>query len=364
MKNPVILSLTILSSLALAGQDAMAVEVTSKAEEIKLTGRVQAQFNTSSVEGQIGSEFLIRRARFTAEVKLNDFVSGKVQPDFGGGGVSLKDAYIELTYSSNAIFRIGQFKRPFDQFELTSSTEILVVERAGGIRGSSVVSLSSLTEGLGYSDRDIGAEVLLQDSNKRFSLTAAVTNGVGSNHIPSKTPGAIGEKQYIARGKILPLAGRNLSFAVGGTMRPHTIPDEDTTKATAELDVEYSPAVQLDVEYGDFKGGPHVQAGGIWGENWKEDAADPPAFVAAQAIGTYKIPVKNDYIEAVEPVVRVGYADPNTDVANDGGILVTPGVQFFFVGRNKIVFNVDVFLPEAENADTDYAVRVQSSVHF
>ena len=149
----------VLAAAGLSAIPAAGVEVKSKAKEIKFTGRVHTQFNTSSVENEIASEFIIRRARLTAEVELNDFVSGKVQPDFGEGDVKLKDAYMKLDYHKGLSFKIGQFKRPFDLFELTSSTKILVVERALKIRGvSGLRSLSSLTEKLEYSDRDIGVE--------------------------------------------------------------------------------------------------------------------------------------------------------------------------------------------------------------
>ncbi len=357
------LCLIVIGSPVRAGTE---VELKSKAAKITLTGRVHTQFNTSSVDRQIGSEFLIRRARITAEVKLNDYVSGKVQPDYGSGKISLKDAYMKLRQAANLSIKIGQFKRPFDLFELTSSTKILVIERGGKIRGASVVSYSTLSEGLGYADRDIGVEADLKSPGGRFSLAVAVTNGTGPNKVPSETDDAIGEKQFTARSRIKPVVGTDITFALGATLRPHTLPGTAITKsgATVDLDVAYSPAVEFSVEYGDFKRGPHMQAGILRGANWEANRADPPGFVAAQWIGTYKKPLDGEYVQAVEPLVRVSYADPDTETENDGGILVTPGVQFFFVGRNKIAVNVDVFIPDDDGKDTDYAVRAQSFVHF
>lgn len=337
-----------------------AVEVKSKAKEITLTGRMQSQFNTSSVEGELGSEFLIRRARITVEVELNDFVEGKVQPDYGEGKFTLKDAFMKLNYSPDLSFRIGQFKRPFDLFELTSSTKILVVERALRIRGvSGHRSYSSLTEKLGFADRDIGVEVAFKSKDKKLGITAAVTNASGANAVPSKTDGALGEMQYTGRVLLKPVEDQDLAFGFGASLRPYE---------TDSVTVEYAPAVEGDIELGNFDEGAHIQAGFLWGENWTvsvPDTASPPKFMSVQVIGGYRIPVADSkYVEAVEPILRVSFADPNGDMDDDGGILVTPGIQFFFTGRNKIAVNVDVFMPQSDAEDTEYSLKAQSSVHF
>ncbi len=361
----------VLFSVCALPSNASAVEVKSKASEIKLTGQVHTQFNTSSVEGELGSEFLVRRVRLTAEVKLNDFVSGKVQPDYGSGKLTLKDAYMKLTCGPNLGFRLGQFKRPFDLFELTSSTKILVVERALKIRGvGGMRSLSSLTEKLGYSDRDVGVEMSVSGREGRLRLVAAVTNGTGANHVPSKTDGAVSEKQYTGRFSMKPMKNEALTVSVAGSFRPYVLPEEDSAAVMGadEPEVEYAKAVQADMEWGDWKSGPHVQAGAVWGENWDAWGAgetEAPRFTAAQLIGAWKFGVDdNRYVEAVEPLIRVSYADPDGDTADDGGVLVTPGVQFFFAGRNKVALNVDIFLPEADGEETEYSIKAQSSVHF
>jgi len=44
--------------------------------EIKFSGRVNLQYNTTSGGDDRSSEFLLRRVRLTAEFKFNDFLSG------------------------------------------------------------------------------------------------------------------------------------------------------------------------------------------------------------------------------------------------------------------------------------------------
>ncbi len=60
------------------------VEITSDTTTIKLTGRLHLQFNHTSAEGaELPTTFFVRRARLTAEITVNDFVYGKIQPEYG-----------------------------------------------------------------------------------------------------------------------------------------------------------------------------------------------------------------------------------------------------------------------------------------
>ena len=58
----------------------------------------------------------------------------------------------------------------------------------------------------------------------------------------------------------------------------------------------------------------------------------------------YEGPIRKRPIEAIEPIFRVTWADPNTDIDEDDNWGLTPGVQIFFYGRNKISFNWDFAL--------------------
>lgn len=334
------------------------ITVNSKATEITLTGRVHLQWNSTSVDGELSNEFLIRRARFTAEVDINDWISGKVQPDFGDGGISLKDAYLRLSFDPAFRTTIGQFKRPFDLFELTSSTQILVVERAGGVRGvdacsgpGGVCSYSRLTEKLGYSDRDIG--VMVDGSfGEGWKYMASVTNGTGGNGEEENDT-----KSYSGRLGFEPLP----DLAVAAQVGVHDYIDGSGATSSNE----YALAFGGDVEWGDFDSGLHLQAGVTAGDNWLnlDAGGDPTTFVTAQGIVTYKVPVQNSRIlQAVEPVGRISWADPDTDASSDDGILFTPGIVLFFSGRNKFAVNVDIWAPS--EGDTEFSIKAQSYLHF
>jgi len=365
----------------LAASAARAVEIDSKAEKITLTGRVQPLWTYSSFEdGNPSNEFLLRRARLAMKVKINDWISGVVEPDFGEGKLALKDAYFAFEPVEDRLeFIVGQTKRRYDLFELTSSTQILVIERDGRIGRLKVPSLSFLTEELGYADRDIGLFVLGNTASERVRIEAAVTNGAGANTKPT-----IGEKAFQGRVSVEPIASRPLTVNGGVSLRPYEstfdrVTGVDTVSVT---NVEYGTAFEGSIEYGKWERGPHVQAGVVGGTNFdsdiggvaKTDNRDAASFLALQGIVTYKKAFANPtWFEAVEPLVRVSWADPNTDVDNDGGIVITPGVNLFVTGRTRMMANVDVFVPEAndnpsttatDESETLFGVKVASWLYF
>lgn len=332
------------------------VKIESRAAEIEITGRVHMQWNSTSVDGPISNEFLIRRARLTAEIKVSDLVSGKVQPDYGEGELSLKDAYLRLTFDPAFRATMGQFKRPFDVFELTSSTQILVIERAGGIRGvdtcagvGGVCSFSRFTEKLEYSDRDIGVMVDGRVA-ERWQYMLSVTNGTGADAEDEN-----GEKSYTGRLEFTPIA----DLTIGGNVSFHDYENE------ALASTERANAFGADVDWGNYSEGLHVKAGVVAGDNWKSlnEEGDPSTFVTAQGIVSYKVPLPEvRFLEAIEPLGRVSWGDPDDDFDDDEGVLLTPGVVAFFHGRNKIAINADIWSPA--EGDSEVSVKVQSYLHF
>ena len=323
---------------------------------VRFSGRVHTQFNTTSVSNQSSTETLIRRARFSAEIRMNDLVSGKIEPDFGEGEITLKDAWLRLDFDRAFRVTFGQFKRPFDLFELTSSSQMLVVERAGGIRGieactgpGGVCSLSRFTEKLQFADRDIGIMVHGALGRGRVSYAAAATNGTGAN-----TDDENGNKSFTGRlgVEVAP------NVVVSGNVGVH-----DYLHLTSGLN-RFATAFGGDVEIGDFDGGLHVQAGVVAGDNWRnpvglEDAAN---FVTVQGIVTYRFPIASPLLAAVEPLARVSWGDPDTAADADDGVLFTPGLMLHVTGRNKLGVNVDIWSPST--GDTEFSVKAQSYFYF
>ena len=323
---------------------------------ITVGGRFHTQFNTPSVPGEPGSEFLIRRARVDATVKVNDFLSGFVQPEYAGDEAFLRVAYARLDFGPALYAMIGQYKRPFDLFTLTSSVDILAIERNGAIRGvdtcagvGGICSYGQFMEQLELSPPDIGVILGGADRAGRLRYSVSVMNGTGSNLSDEN-----GTKSFSARVVLTPAA--DVHLAVNAAAHDYVNP---ATGADA-----YASAVGGDLEIGNFQRGVHLQAGVVTGANWLNlVAGEPTTFVTGQAILTCKFPIPHaPYLEAIEPLVRVSFGNPSTATPREGGVLLTPGLVWYIAGRNKLAANVDVWRPQQGAAE--WGLKLQSYLYF
>lgn len=376
-----ITSLAAVALLALAAP-ASAQEFTTGALKVKVGGRLQVQAATTSCTDLPGDpastcteeapafDMFIRRARVEFEAEIADRLTFKIQPDFEEvDGVSLKDAWGRYTFGPGAQLQIGHFKRPFDGFQLTSSTQILTIERdldIPGVPGLAAASYDEFTTRFDLSDRDIGAQLEGEIVPGRLEYWVGVFNG-GST---SENGDSNGKPQFIGRARFeLPVDAIPVSLA-GSYART----DRPFTAADGSLDGRYFNAFELFGELGDFSGGPHVQAGIVLGKNpFLNEAGgsvDLPAgedfasMRAWQAIGSWKIAVKSAGIEAIEPLFRVTRADPATDVSGDENWGFTPGVQIFFYKRNKLALNWDFVTYANDALDSQNSFKAQVQFHF
>ena len=280
----------------------------------------------------------------------------------------LKDAYVDLIFAPEFRIRMGQFKRPFDRFELISSTQFLVIERTGVVRGAddctgvgSICSYSRLTERLGYADRDVGLG-LGGTIAGHWVWSASLTNGTIFEDIvafvlPGDTIDVFSDgKSFGAR-----LEYRTTNLYVGANAAVH-----DFANAVKLEEVDHGFAYGVDLDWGSYASGPHLQAGITAGDNWRnlDAGGEPSSFLTTQAIVGYRVTVTdNRFVEAAEPVFRVSFADPNTDVDDDDGLLVTPGFIVSFSGRNRIAVNADIYKP-GDDRDTEYSVKIMTYLYF
>ncbi|UCD25667.1 MAG: hypothetical protein JSW51_07080 [Gemmatimonadota bacterium] len=335
---------------------AMQAQIEVKANnlaEIKFGGRVNLQYNTTSVGDNRSSEFLLRRVRLTAEFKFNDFLSGKIEPEYAITSTRVRDAWGRLTFSPGFRFTFGQFKKPTDVFQLTTSSNLPVIERSGFVRGVDscagvgFCSFTVFSAGLLYSDRDIGVMVDGQLGILNYAFSA--TNGEG---VFSKEDN--GEKAF--NGRLVVTAAKDLKIGA------HAVQLDFANDSTGQVD--YGTAYGADVDWGNYNQGLHVIAGFMGGTNWRNlDAqGNTSDFVTAQGIVSYKVPVGGKHISAIEPIGRVSWSDPDTDVTDDRAWLFTPGIQFFFLARNKMSFNADIYVPD--QGDTEWSFKGQFWMYF
>jgi Phosphate-selective porin O and P len=332
-------------------------EISARDATLRIGGRLHTQYWTSSVDGA-NSNFFVRRARLRMDASFTDFVTGKVQVDFAFSRATLLDAYIRLNFSDAFRLSFGQLKRAFDLFELSSSTDLSLVERTGAIAGydtctgvGRICSYSRMSERLLLGNRDTG--IRADGAFGRFSYIATITNGT----LPT-IPDINDEKSFA--GRVSFMATQDVQVSVDATAKDYLDPDDETA---------YAFAWGGDVQVGHWRDGFLLQAGVIGGENWEslDDVSRPGEFIAGQFVAgqvaaSWYIPLESDRIIGLEPIARVSITDPDRTIDDDGGLLLTPGMMFYFLGKNKVGFNYDFYAPST--GDVVSTLRLATFLYF
>ncbi|MGI9190287.1 MAG: porin [Longimicrobiaceae bacterium] len=325
------------------------------AMEIAFDGRAQTQFNTSSVDDVQPSEIILRRLYLGAAVKVNELVSGKVQVDFAGSRVSLKDAYLKLSFSPGLQLLAGNAYKPFSLLTQTSDTRILPVERGVRIRGLNAVEEQSFVSSLDYGERDIGVQLLGAPAGAPLGLEYAA--GIFRGPLQGQV-GPQDSYQFAARvtGSVL----EETRVGVGWSSRDFMLPP---TTLGGDPELERGNAFEIDAEYGSFASGLHFLGELAWGDF---DAANPADFVGAQGWFAYRTPDLSTRIAYLEPTLRLSYGDLDGDGGSagvEGGTLLTPGFNLGFGGLNRLMLNYDVWLPDGAG-DTESSFKAMFQLAF
>ena len=326
--------------------------MSARAADIEIGGRVQTQFSRSSV-GSATDDIFLRRARLELGVTLNEWIDGRLQPDFAGGELALKDAFLRLTLDPAFRVSFGQFKRSFDLFELASSSRLPMIERDGRVEGvdecagvGGVCSYSRLTQKLSFADRDLGVRV--EGERGPLSWEASITNGEGAD-----ASDANDSRSFAGRlaAEVAP------DWTLGGGVSVH-----DWVRPGGET--ERSPAWSVDLEYGTWEDGLHLMLAAVGGENWQslDEAGAPASFQAAQGVLSWYRPVSGSGpVVGVEPMVRVSVADASDRTEDDTGWVITPGFAAYAGPRTFLSVNLDVY----EGASgTESSLKIQTFLYF
>lgn len=306
--------------------------VTSDVASLDVGGRVQTQLNTTTVDSEPDAQLFLRRARIELDLEVSDLVSGRLQTDFAGERVSVKDAYLQLRLSPAFRVVAGKAYRPFGLLEQTSSIRILPIERGLSIRGVADVDEYRLINTLGYSDRDVGLQVAGAPSGAPLGLSYAAGVFAGPQ-LPGR-PANTSPFQLAARGVLEPVEG--LRLGAGWSARAFS--PADTVEARR------GDAFEVDLEIGGFDPGVHFLGEVTTGDM---DPFSGGEFFGAQGWLGFRTQPVSTWISAVEPILRVSYGDFD-DAGQDrsGGTLLTPGINVYFGGYNRVMFNYDVWSPQ------------------
>ena len=324
---------------------------------VSLGARVQIQYEASSVE-DTPSSFFVRRAWVTMDGRLNDLVTARAQYDIDGDKVL--EAYLELTPSDALQLQLGQFKKGMSYFWLVPNAWLPIIERNARVTGvdhcpgvGGVCSFGQLTGALGLDNYEPG--ILAQGSlGERFGYRFTLTNGEG-----------IGNKD-VNRGKS---ASGRVSVFPGGSSRvsAYFAFDETLDSRGETMSV---PAYGAEVEVGTWLDGPHLIANMLRGRNWR--LSDDASFSAFQMMAFWYLPFgPESRFAGIEPMLRLSWVDSGADAgaatagwpATNGvsGTVITPGVMVYFVGRNGISTNVDIY---TSGDRTEWSLKLQAFAFF
>lgn len=297
---------------------------------IEIGGRVQTIFNTTSVDTEPTAEWMLRRVRLEAEVQVNDLISGKVQPDFAGGELSLKDAYMKASFSPAFEVLVGRAHRPFSLIELTSSKRMAPIERGARIRGVDALEEYELVSGSDYSDRDIGFQILGAPADGPLGVEYAL--GVFGGPLQGEV-GSEDTYQLAGRVSVEPLNG--VRVGAGWSRRDFVRPGTGSESGT---ELVAGDAVEVDLEVGEFGTGFHLVAEVDSGEL---DPALGEEFFGAQTWAAYRSSM-------FEPTVRISYGDAELAAGTgmSDGTLVTPGFNIYLGDLNRVMVNYDFWMPD------------------
>jgi len=352
LPNPARTLGTLLFVLLLTPCAPVSAQDDSSYPRLRLGGRVHAQYAHYSVSAA-RNDFFLRRVRLKADIDVNEWVSGRVQPDFAGGDLELQDAYVAFDFAPELRLSVGQFKRSFELIDLQSTNDLPIVEREGRVEGfaacpgvGGICSSWRMLEQLLFAGRDQG--IRLDGSAGGFRYEAGISNGEGLN------TSDVNDGKSLA-GRVTRQVAGGLELSAKIAVHDYLDPAEDT---------DHALAFGLDGQYGTFRDGLHLQASWVSGENWKvlDAVGDPRWFHTVQAWGSYYHPVDHGRVTAVEPVFRTGFTDPNGEGDADGGTLFTPGLVVYFGGQNRIGANLDVYDPQS--GSTEYSLKAQIYLVF
>jgi len=243
-----------------------------------------------------------------------------------------------------------------------------------GVPGLRAASLAEFSTGFALGLYDLGAMFFGATEDDRLQYWAGLFNGERVGETGGDDNGG---KQFVGRLKYNLIVGElPLAVAAAGMTTALPFEGEDDQEGFQGSSKYYSD-FEIYAELGGSQPGPHVQAGVIFGDNPTENrAGEVPALTqgtdpdfatmrAWQVIGAYRQPLPEvEFIEAVEPAFRVTRAEPNSDVEDDEAWGLTPGLNVYFYGRNKLQLNVDVASFSGDQFDRVSSFKSQFQVYF
>lgn len=328
------------------------------ATELSIGGAVHTLFSTTSVDAATSPTLWeLRKIRLNLRARVSERVGARIQPEFSGSRVKIKNAYVSLKFGTGTELKVGQARKPFGL--KTSGKTRLFIERGARFRELEPAPYAhdNLITGLGYMNRDVGLHLTGKPAGAPLGLTYSV--GVFNGPAHGILPGT-------------------MSFQVSGRSAVELTPDLRLGLSLSHRDFAPEPndpsdslrggaGWAVDLEYGSYAPGLHLAA------EYSAGAADPfsdsgRSFKAFDVWGGYRTARIRSLDVMIEPVARISYGRLDADAATiaaggAGGSLLTPGVNVYLSPLNRIMIDYDVWRPRG-GADSVRSLRVKFQVEF
>jgi hypothetical protein len=326
---------------------------------VKVTGRLQEQFYVFDNEpyaATVGSEsnFFTRRARIEARGQISENVTVYIQPSFEGGrnlsnvvttcsgtplvcrttgrsGLRLRDAWIDVRFSPEAskgglYLRAGQEKRPYSRYELTSSNNLVSIERGAG-QGLLPRASNDLFSSNGFLSHDVGASIRYEyklDDLRLVTLKFGAYNGQGESLNDVNNTKSLGARVTAGIWSKLDIGGS--WFSHDGIVTVGTIPDSAFTNYAWGVDAQWGkPGDEGLYVLGEYLDGNDATA-----------AKNKIRGVQGLAAYNYRFKSPTSWLYAIEPAFRVDLADPNTALESDRATLITAVLGIYMSSKAQL----------------------------
>jgi phosphate-selective porin O/P len=344
----------------------------AQAPTIQVQGRIQVQYRYSTGDSsanynptQVSNIFEIRRLRIQSNVRFGDNINLVIQPSFEMGALRMRDAFLRIGMSPRIGVTLGQEKSPFQRYELTSSNNLLSIERGLRVlRLGNREGLNDLLTQNGYTSHDLGAFLDYVGPDNKITVKAGVQGGSRES-----TADVNNAKSFYARATAIPMmnADNQPVLQVGASFgsRDRAICQAPATGACTTYyadSAKKTTVVGLDAEWGGFRPGLHLIADFASGKNAPianrtatgrntgnlRTTADSAlrTFMGLSLVGAYRLNTGGPdtrVVKIIEPALRIDYVDPDTDAGNNEGILITPVLNIYFANTTVLRAGYDFY---------------------
>lgn len=356
----------------------------AQAPTIQVQGRIQTQYRMSSGDSSsnysttaVNNLFEVRRLRIQTNVRFGDNITLVIQPSFEMAALRMRDAFVRVGLNPHFGISVGQEKSPFQRYELTSSNNLISIER--GLRILRLAGKEGLNDVLvqnGYASHDLGAFVDYAGPDSKFTFKAGVQGG--SRESATDVNNA---KSYFARGTAIVTTNADnqpvLQVGASFASRDRAICQVCAGTITYFADSsKMTSAFGIDAEWGGFRPGLHVIADFATGDNAPianrvatgrntgnlRTSADSTlrTFRGVSIIGAYRVTTTGPdtrLIKIFEPTLRIDYLDPDTKTSNDQGILITPVLNIYFANTVLVRAGFDFYSYKDANTGVSRSAR-------